>query len=430
MRARSPRLGRDFYDAAILWPRDAGQGNHVAEPEQRFHGVEAIRVVMIAGDGHHGPFPCEPEQDFVDDLFGLGPRRRRVEQVPGHEDGVDLPVVRDVRDLRQHGAVLVGPAAPPQGLAHVPVAGVQEAHGQPKPSNGSSGSSAEDTVAASLARVAQEGNGNWVTSGIGSSGCERIIVPGFRIVARCRWTVGRKPYSSRPASAASRRPTTRKDELATMRRSTSLAVCWAPIRMMPSDRPRSDMSTRISLMGLEPSRGAYLFNSSRTTNSNGRWTPARSFSSKGAAQGHADDEALGAIVQIVDVHDSHLGLAVNAVTLGVGNVSSDEVLEVPDRPEEAPDEGVDGALTDGAPSPFADRGLVLQAIRDQLGQRVELGDGLAVDRNPAVGQRRGRIAELGHHVVDDDGVLLPVVLRVGEHERQEAVGAEFCQRPE
>ena len=65
-----------------------------------------------------------------------------------------------------------------------------------------------------------------------------------------------------------------------MRRSTSLAVCWAPIRMMPSDRPRSDMSTRISLMGLDPSRGAYLFNSSSTTNNNGRCWPARSFSSK------------------------------------------------------------------------------------------------------------------------------------------------------
>ena len=65
-----------------------------------------------------------------------------------------------------------------------------------------------------------------------------------------------------------------------MRRSTSLAVCWAPIRMMPSERPRSETSTRISLIGLPPSRGAYLFSSSSTTNRSGRCAPARSFSSK------------------------------------------------------------------------------------------------------------------------------------------------------
>ena len=31
-------------------------------------------------------------------------------------------------------------------------------------------------------------------------------------------------------------------QLATMRRSTSLAVCWAPIKITPSDRPRSAIS--------------------------------------------------------------------------------------------------------------------------------------------------------------------------------------------
>ena len=58
-----------------------------------------------------------------------------------------------------------------------------------------------------------------------------------------------------------------------MRRSTSLAVCCAPMRMMPSERPRSATSSRISLIGLEPSRGAYLFSSSSTTNSSGRAVP-------------------------------------------------------------------------------------------------------------------------------------------------------------
>ena len=106
------------------------------------------------------------------------------------------------------------------------------------------------------------------------------MVPGLMMVARWRCTGDRNPYSPREASAGSSRPTTRMAELATMRRSTSLAVCWAPIRMMPRDRPRSATSSRISLMGLDPSRGAYLFSSSRTTNCRGRAWPERSFSSK------------------------------------------------------------------------------------------------------------------------------------------------------
>ena len=92
-------------------------------------------------------------------------------------------------------------------------------------------------------------------------------MPGLASVARARCDGGRKPYSGRPASAGSSRPTTLIEEFDTIRRSTSLAVCWAPIRMMPSERPRSAMSSSTSLIGLEPSRGAYLFSSSIIVNS-------------------------------------------------------------------------------------------------------------------------------------------------------------------
>ena len=102
------------------------------------------------------------------------------------------------------------------------------------------------------------------------------MVPGLASVARCRWAGGRYPYSGRSASAASSRPATRIAQLATMRRSTSLAVCWAPIRITPSDRPRSAMSSRSCLIGLSPSRGAYLFSSSSMTNISGRAVPCRS----------------------------------------------------------------------------------------------------------------------------------------------------------
>jgi hypothetical protein len=86
-------------------------------------------------------------------------------------------------------------------------------------------------------------------------------------VALIRCEAGRKPYSGRPASAGSSRPTTLTALLAMTRRSTSDAVCWAPMRMIPSDRPRSAMSSTSSLIGEDPSRGAYLFSSSIIVNS-------------------------------------------------------------------------------------------------------------------------------------------------------------------
>ena len=122
-------------------------------------------------------------------------------------------------------------------------------------------------AAHSASRVAQAGNGNSIASGTGISGCETNMAPGLASVARSRCEAGRNPYSVRPASAGSRRPTTRMAELDTMRRSTSLAVCCAPMRMMPSDRPRSAMSSSTSLIGELPSRGAYLFSSSIIVNS-------------------------------------------------------------------------------------------------------------------------------------------------------------------
>ena len=132
---------------------------------------------------------------------------------------------------------------------------------------------------ASAERVAQAGNGNSTSTGTGRRGWETYMEPGLRMVLRCRWAPGSQPYCSRPASAESSRPTTRTALLATTRRSTSLAVCWAPISTMPRLRPRSATSRRISLIGLDPSRGAYLFSSSSTTNCRGLATPEASLRS-------------------------------------------------------------------------------------------------------------------------------------------------------
>src|SRR3546814_1451352 len=89
------------------------------------------------------------------------------------------------------------------------------------PSNGSSGTTvvpaADGPVVASVSedRVAHAGKGNSTTTGTGSWGWLTNIVPGLMMVARWRCTTGRQPYSHRPASAESRRPTAREAELAT-----------------------------------------------------------------------------------------------------------------------------------------------------------------------------------------------------------------------
>ena len=69
--------------------------------------------------------------------------------------------------------------------------------------------------------VAHAGNGNSTASGTGISGWEMNMVPGLASVARPLWEAGRNPYSGRPASAGSRRPTILMEEFDTMRRSTS-----------------------------------------------------------------------------------------------------------------------------------------------------------------------------------------------------------------
>src|SRR5581483_6190819 len=178
-----------------------------------------------------------------------------------HDDEVDGLPPGQVDQPAEDRPLLLEAGHPLEDFARVPVGGVEQLHDRP-----SNGSTPLVAGARSSGRVAQAGNGNSTTSGTGISGWETNIVPGLAIVARSRWTDGRKPYSGRPASAASSRPTTRIEALAIRRRSTSLAVCWATSR-------------RISLIGDCPSRGAYLFSSSSTRNSSGRGTPDASLAS-------------------------------------------------------------------------------------------------------------------------------------------------------
>jgi len=128
----------------------------------------------------------------------------------------------------------------------------------PPPSDLTAPPAGDAARSASPPRVAHAGKGKSTASGEpGSRAGEMNMVPGLAIVARCRLPLpAGKPYSGRAASAASRRPTTRTEELAMMRRSTSLAVCCAPIRMIPSDRPAfRDVEQDVPLIGLAPIAG-------------------------------------------------------------------------------------------------------------------------------------------------------------------------------
>ena len=105
------------------------------------------------------------------------------------------------------------------------------------------------------------------------------------------------------------------------------------------------------MIGLEPSRGAYLLSSSSTTNCNGRATPAAFLALERLAQHDADDEALGAVVEVVDVDDGHLVRSKStrlASAARCRDVGADERLEVADATRAA---GATNALT--VPAPMA-----------------------------------------------------------------------------
>ena len=236
----------------------------------------------------------------------------------------------------------------------------------------------------SACRVAQAGNGNSTDSGTGISGWLTNMVPGLASVARVRWLGGRKPYSGRPASAASRRPTTLMLEFDTIRRSTSLAVCWAPIRMIPRLRPRSAMSSRTSLIGLLPSRGCVLVelvdHGEQQAARAGRFLPGGL-----GGQHDADDEPLGPFAEVVQVDDGDLLVAGGDLPgAGVGQVGADEVSQWFQGGPEPADEGVDRAHPGDGAGPLGAGGVVGEPFDDDVDEFVVGAAGGAVDADAAV----------------------------------------------
>ena len=130
-------------------------------------------------------------------------------------------------------------------------------------------------------------------------------MPGLASVARCRCLGGRKPYSGRPASAGSSRPTTLMLELDTIRRSTSLAVCWAPIRMMPEAAAAfGDVEQDVLDRAVAFPRGVLVQLVDHGEQQAAR--PGRLLAGGLGGQHHADDEPLRPLGQVVQVDDGDL----------------------------------------------------------------------------------------------------------------------------
>jgi hypothetical protein len=86
-------------------------------------------VVVVSGDQHAlDPLADELREEVVDELLGLGRRRRRVEDVAGDQDGVYLFVLGDRGDLVEGLRVLVHPRAAAEGFPDVPVGRVEKPH--------------------------------------------------------------------------------------------------------------------------------------------------------------------------------------------------------------------------------------------------------------------------------------------------------------
>ena len=86
-------------------------------------------MVVVAGDQHAlDPLGDELGEEVVDELLGLGRRRRRVEHVAGDQDGVYFFVLRDRGHLVEGLRVLVHPLTAAQRLPDVPVGRVEKPH--------------------------------------------------------------------------------------------------------------------------------------------------------------------------------------------------------------------------------------------------------------------------------------------------------------
>src|SRR2546425_2986507 len=92
-------------------------------------GVPAPRMVMIARDNDGRDAGADELAEEVEyDALRVGRGHRRVIDIAGDEDTVDLPVAGDIKDLLEGSGVLVVAGPVSEVLSDVPVGRVEEAH--------------------------------------------------------------------------------------------------------------------------------------------------------------------------------------------------------------------------------------------------------------------------------------------------------------
>ena len=279
-------------------------------------------------------------------------------------------------------AVLVGPAAPAHRLADVPVGGVEEPHAA-APRTGRRAAvvaaAADGARRPRSARVAHAGNGNWTTSGTGSSGWLTSIVPGLRIVARWRCDAGQEPVLA-PAGLGGVEPADDPD-----RRVGDDAALDLARRLLRADQDDAEGPAPLGHVEQDLLDRARAFAGRVLVElvehdelQRAGPCPARSLSLERLAQHDADDEPLGPVVEVVQV--DHRDLVRSKSTRwrsGSGDVGPDEVLEVAARRRSSRRMN---ALTvpcaDGPPGPALARRVVVRssfaAISvDELAERAD-----------------------------------------------------------
>src|ERR671918_241416 len=220
---------RDGYRAPLVGRPHPAYERHTDALEEGSERLQTGRRVVVARHRHHrDPRGVQSEQYIEHKAIGVRGHRALIVDVAGDQYDIDFFIGGNPDDLIERAGELVFPRTSSDRATDMPVAGMKQSH---RSKLNLSKTSSPDDAATSSARVAHEGNGNLIWIGIGMCGCCRIIDPGLSMAARALVTAGMKPYSDRSASALSRRPTMRKAELAIMRRSTSLAVCSAPMRI-------------------------------------------------------------------------------------------------------------------------------------------------------------------------------------------------------
>ena len=122
-------------------------------------------------------------------------------------------------------------------------------------------------------------------------------------------------------------------------------------------------------------------------------------------------------------------VGLDAVPLALGDVGPDDAVERPLRRQQPTHERVDGAEPGRGTRPHRPLVLVGHLGDDEVDEIAVRAQRLTLDPPAAVVGRLAVPSQRGADVVHDHRVLLAVVLRVGERERQQVVFDELRDRP-